>query len=193
VKIAITGGMGCGKSTVINALSDLLLDYRFGSYKFASYDAEIKRMYGHDWAFRDQLRHFFGTDVKAEVASIVFNNPERLKTLIWITEPPMKAFMEMVTSNPDVVVEVPMLYQLPGYPEMFDTVLAIWCDKETQRARIKNRDGLSDEMIDRKLAIQLSADEIASKADFVIDTSDGAVDVSEQLSVALRVAELKSL
>jgi hypothetical protein len=45
-------------------------------------------------------------------------------------------------------------------------------------------------MIDRKLAVQLSADEIASKADFVIDTSDGAIDVADQLSVALRVSEL---
>jgi dephospho-CoA kinase len=189
VKIAITGGMGCGKSTVINALADLL----HGEYQFASYDAEIKRMYGHDWVFREALRYFFGTDVKAEVASIVFNNPERLKTLMWITDDPMKAFMEKVTAFPDVVVEVPMLYQLPGYPEMFDKVFAVLCDKETQRARIRGRDGLSDEMIDRKLAIQLSADEIASKADFVIDTSDGAVDVKEQLSVALRVAELKSL
>jgi dephospho-CoA kinase len=69
-------------------------------------------------------------------------------------------------------------------------VLAIWCDKETQRARIKARDRLPDEMIDRKLAVQLSADEIASKADFVIDTSDGAIDVADQLSVALRVSEL---
>jgi hypothetical protein len=48
-------------------------------------------------------------------------------------------------------------------------------------------------MIDLKLAVQLSADEIASKADFVIDTSEGAIDVAEQLSVALRVAELKTV
>jgi dephospho-CoA kinase len=189
VKIAITGGMGCGKSTVMNALSDLLHD----EYRFASYDAEIKRMYGHEWAFRDELRYFFGTDVKAEVASIVFNNPERLNNLIWITAPYMKAFMEKVTAFPDVVVEVPMLYQLPGYPEMFDKVFAIWCDKETQRARIKTRDGISDELLDKKLNVQLSADEIAFKADFVIDTCDGAVDVKEQLLVALRVAELKNV
>lgn len=185
MKIALTGGMGCGKSTVLNALSDLL-----PHYKFASYDAEIKRMYGHDWKFRDDLRHYFGTDVKAEVASLVFSNPERLKTLVWLTEPPMRAFMEHVTSNLNVVMEVPMLYQLPGAPDLFDKVLAIWCDSATQRARIKARDGLSDEALDRKLAIQLSADEIASKADFVIDTSDGAVDVHVQLEVALRVAEL---
>jgi dephospho-CoA kinase len=189
VKIAITGGMGCGKSTVINALEDLLS----GEYRFASYDAEIKRMYKHDWVFREALRYFFGTDVKAEVASIVFNDPEKLKTLIWIIEPSMKAFMDKVTAFPNVVVEVPMLYQLSGYPEMFDKVIAIWCDKETQRARIKARDRLPDEMIDRKLAVQLSADEIASKADFVIDTSEGAIEVAEQLSVALRVAELKSM
>lgn len=193
MKIAITGGMGCGKSTVINALSDLLLDYKYGSYKFASYDAEIKRMYGHDWAFREALRDYLGTDVKSEVATLVFNNPQRLKTLVWITEPFMTAFMKTVTSNPNVVMEVPMLYQLPGAPELFDKVLAVWCDKEAQRSRIKSRDGLSDEMIDKKLAIQLSADEIAAKADFVIDTSDGAVDVHVQLEAVLRVAELKSV
>jgi dephospho-CoA kinase len=188
VKIALTGGMGCGKSRALDTLTDLL-----PHYKFASYDAEILRLYQRDWKFRDELRHHFGTDVKREVAGIVFNDPVKLHTLFEITETPMRVFMESVTGNLNVVMEVPMLFQIPGAPQLFDKVIAIWCDKETQRARIKNRDGLSDEMIDLKLAVQLSADEIASKADFVIDTSEGAIDVAEQLSVALRVAELKTV
>lgn len=185
MKISVTGGMGCGKSTVINALSDLL-----PHYQFASYDAEVKRLYNHDGEFREALRKNFGTLQKSEVATIVFNDRQKLDLLIKLTEVPMWKFFTRVTRNLNVAMEVPMLYQIPGASGLFDKVFAIWCDAETQRARIKARDGLSDEMIDRKLAIQLSPDEIASKADFVIDTSDGAVDVHVQLEAALRVAEL---
>ncbi len=188
MKIAITGGMGCGKSTVVNALSNIL-----PHYKFASYDSEILRLYGHDKEFKDALKRTFGTDVKSEISRIVFNNPEKLELLISWTDQPMRAFMDKVTSNLNVVMEVPMLFQIAGASLLFDKVLAVWCDKETQRARIKARDGISDDMIDRKLAGQLSVDEIASRADFVIDGSDGAVDVEEQLSLVLRVAELKSV
>jgi dephospho-CoA kinase len=185
VKIAVTGGMGCGKSTVLNVLDDLL-----PHYSFSSYDAEVLRLYLHDKDFKALLRQAFGTDVKSEISRIVFSNSSAMELLIALTERPMRAFMQKVAGNLNVVMEVPMLFQIPGAPQLFDKVLAIWCDKETQRARIKARDRLPDEMIDRKLAVQLSADEIASKADFVIDTSDGAIDVADQLSVALRVSEL---
>jgi dephospho-CoA kinase len=188
LKIAITGGMGCGKSTVLNVLSELLPHYKFGSY-----DAEVKRLYAHDAVFKSTLRLAFGTDVKSEIAKMVFSDPEKMQFLFNLTERPLRAFMEKVTSNLNCVLEAPMLFQIPGAPQLFDKVIAVWCDRETQRARIKARDGLPEEMIDRKLAVQFSPDEIALRSDFVIDTSDGAVDVAEQLSVALRVAELKSV
>ncbi len=188
MKIAITGGMGCGKSTVVNALSSIL-----PHYKFASYDSEILRLYGHDKEFKGTLKRTFGTDVKSEISRLVFNNPEKMELLLSLTDNPMRTFMEKVAGNPNVVMEVPMLFQIHGASLMFDKVFAVWCDKETQRARIKARDGITDELIDLKLGAQLSVDEIASRADFVIDGSDGAVDVEEQLSVILRVAELKSV
>jgi dephospho-CoA kinase len=186
MKIAITGGMGCGKSTVVNMLCEHLPEY-----KVASYDAEVKRMYAHDDAFRATLRQAFGTDAKSEVARMVFNDREKMKALFDLTLEPMNAFLGRVTSVPNIVVEVPMIHQIPYATRFFDTVFAVWCDPKTQRERIRERDGLSDEMINKKLKWQLSPDEIARRSNFVIDTSDDAVDLYEQLSVILRVASLK--
>jgi dephospho-CoA kinase len=185
VKIAITGGMGCGKSTVIKVLGELL-----PHYQFASYDAEVLRLYICDKEFKATLKQAFGTDVKSEISRMVFSSPDAMEFLIALTERPMRAFMEKVAGNLNVVMEVPMLFQIPGAQQLFDKVLAVWCDAETQRARIKGRDNLTDEMVDARLRRQLPVDEIASRSHFVIDTSDGAVDVNEQLSVVLRVAEI---
>ena len=186
MKIAITGGMGCGKSTVINALHE-----HFGDeYLYGSYDSEVLRMYRHDEVFKAMLRAELGTDSKKEVAAIVFNDPAKMQWLIKATEAPLYSFLQKATSHPNVVIEVPLLFEMPGLRDMFDIAIAVWCDEETQRIRIKARDKISDDMIDRKLKMHLSNDEKALQADYVVDTSVGAVNQLDQILVIMRVAEL---
>lgn len=186
MKIAITGGMGCGKSTIINMLSEMLPK----SYCFASYDAEVQRMYERDWCFRDALRHHFGTDDRGAVSRIVFGNPERLDLLQKLAMPPLQHRMQYLTSTPDVLMEVPMLFQIPGAPVMFEKVIAICCDRETQKKRIRQRDAIPEAVIEAKLANQWPLEEIAERADFVIDTNEGAVDVRVQLEPIVRIIQL---
>ena len=186
MRIAITGGMGCGKSRVLDALSEILGD----TYRYGSYDAEVLRMYRCDEVFKSMLRAELGTDIRSEVAAIVFNDPVKLKWLIEVTDAPMREFMTRATSHKNVVVEVPMLFEIPGIRDMFDIAIAVWCDEETQLARIRKRDKITDERIRSKLSVGMSATERANWSDYVIDTSDGAVDVREQLEVVLRVASL---
>lgn len=186
MRIALTGGMGCGKSRTLDALAEILGD----TYRYDSYDAEILRMYRSDERFKAMLRAELGTDIRSEVAAIVFNDPVKLKWLIEVTDAPMRDFLIRRTALPNVVVEVPMLFEIPGVLDMFDIAIAVWCDEETQLERIRKRDNISEDRIRTKLAVGLNADERARRADYVIDTSDGAVDVYEQLEVVLRVAKL---
>lgn len=83
-----------------------------------------------------------------------------------------------------------MLYQIPGAREMFDKVIAVCCDRETQLKRIRGRDAIPEAVIEAKLANQLPLEEIAGKADFVIDTNEGAVDVRVQLEPIVRIIQL---
>lgn len=192
MRIAITGGMGCGKSTVVDALASIFrsVDIFKEDYRFASYDSEILRMYRYDEDFRSRLREHFGTDSKQEVAALVFSDPEKMAWLIDETGPRMFSFMQKVTNEPNVVVEVPMLFEIGNLQHMFDITICVWCDEQTQRERIRARDKLSDDMIDRKLKMHLSNDEKAARSDYVIDTSDDAVDLFEQLETFLRVAKI---
>jgi dephospho-CoA kinase len=184
MKIVITGGMGCGKSTVLEAMRDLLPDYFFDSY-----DREILWLYAQKW-FQAELLKEFGTAVKWQVASIVFGDPEKMARLVAIADPHMREFLSKVAAKPDVVIEIPMFYEIGGLEPMFDKVFAVWCAEDDQWARIRARDGIPDSRIKEKLSVQMDSREKARRADFVIDTSDGAVDVREQLEVALRVAML---
>jgi predicted metal-dependent HD superfamily phosphohydrolase len=59
--------------------------------------------------------------------------------------------------------------------------VAVVCGEELQRARVKVRDGASDEKVSRILAAQLSTATKAAMADFVVDTSAGLESVTAQL------------
>ena len=60
------------------------------------------------------------------------------------------------------------------------------CSPETQRARIKSRDGFSDEKISSILALQLPLHEKAFMSDYVIETDGTPEESIDQLEKILK-------
>jgi dephospho-CoA kinase len=180
MKLAITGGVASGKSTVLRIFRE--------SGAFAISADEISRRLtapGGPLTIKiiEQLGPQYAapsspqTIDRARLGRDVFHDKSLRERLEALTHPPivaeMRRLMEDALSNGSnelVAVEVPLLYEA-GLQDMFDKVLVVWCDPETQFSRLKSRlPGLSDNELSERTQSQIPLDEKRGRADYVIDS-----------------------
>lgn len=145
IYVAVTGGIGSGKSTVIGMIRKM-------GYPVFSAD-EISRTIYADPGIQEKIeRHFpeciseMGID-RAKLSGIVFSDKDRLEMLNSITHPAImeNLFLEMEKSTSVLVfAEVPLLFE-EGYERRFDQVIVVLRDRESRIASVQVRDGLSKE------------------------------------------------
>lgn len=182
MRIAVTGNIGCGKTTVMAELRRLMP----GVAHF-NFDEAVRELYSADENFRCELRKAFGTEDRAYVASAVFQSPSAMNQLNDITRKPLMQRLRTALRQERILIEFPLLFEMAECIEEVDFVIAVVCDEATQRERVARRDRATPEKIDGVLASQFHAATKAALADFVIDTSPGAEPLSAQLSSLMRV------
>ena len=174
--IGLTGGIASGKSTVSRALREL------GAIVIDADEVAHTIMEPGKPAWEDIIEHFGSGVLNADqtidrekLGAIVFNNPERLQVLNQITHPRVgEQFKQIITtlraekSDAVLFMEVPLLYET-HMERICDEVWVVWVDEETQIQRLMKRDGLSREDALKRIDAQMSLDEKARRADFVID------------------------
>ena len=105
---------------------------------------------------------------RSAVASRVFGDEERRKWLEGILWPRVGArvmeFRESVQEGPAAVVEVPLLFE-SGMESVFDKTIAVVAPEDLRAERAAAR---GHELVDARTAAQLSQDEKAQRADFVV-------------------------
>jgi dephospho-CoA kinase len=147
-------------------------------------------------AWEDIVEHF-GSEVlnpdqtidREKLGAIVFNDPEKLQVLNQITHPRVgEQFKQMIkdikSQQADAVlfIEVPLLYET-HMDRICDEVWVVWVDEETQIQRLMKRDGLSREDALKRIDAQMSLDEKARRADFVIDNRFSVEETIESATI----------
>lgn len=170
LNVAITGGIGAGKSEALRAFA------RHGAAT-ASADEIVHRLYA-DPEVRQALverwgdRVLSGEDVdRKRVGGIVFADRDELAWLESLLHPRVvaeQARWRAEQTAPLAVVEVPLLYETGG-ESRFDAVVVITAPEETRRARTEVAD------VAERQGRLLSDDEKAAKADFVY-VNDGSLE-----------------
>lgn len=163
MKIAVTGGIGSGKSKVMQLLKQQ--GYTTFScdeiYKDVSQSAEYVRQIAE--VFPECIKD--NTLDKKRLAEIIFVNPERRVQLNAIAHPLImqSLFLQMQNCNSNLVfAEVPLLFE-GKFENDFDFVIIVQRDLEKRISAIKNRDGLSDEEIESRLQSQIDYSSIEFK------------------------------
>ena len=193
--IGITGGVGAGKSTVLDFLEE----------KYQAYVMKADEI-GHlvmepDTACYQQILACFGEEILAEdqkidrkkLGAIVFADREKLAMLNAIVHPAVKEFikntvlMEKQTEKvPFVVVEAALLLE-EHYEEICDEIWYIYVDDAVRRVRLKQSRGYSDRKIDDILKNQQKDSVFRKSCQFVVDNSSDFVENTfEQMDRGLK-------
>jgi dephospho-CoA kinase len=201
LRVGLTGGIGCGKSTVAAMMRELgchVLDadklaHRLTEPGRPAY-AEVVREFGP--AILDAAGR---VDRKA-LGAIVFADPARLARLNAILHPLVVAeedreFQRLAQEDPDgvAVVEAALLIEA-GYYQRLDRLVVVWCEPTQQLQRLTDPAfgrSMTREQAERRVAAQLGLDEKRKLADDQIDCS-GTLEQTRQQVVTL-VERLKRL
>jgi dephospho-CoA kinase len=186
--VGLTGGLGAGKSTALAALEEL------GAAVLSS-DAVVHELYEGD-ELRDAVVERFGAEVapggvvdRAAVARHAFAEPEDrawLEGLIWPRVGARVAgWLEQVRARTPppkaAVVEVPLLFEA-GLKDLYDATIAVVSGEELRRARASAR---GHELVDERAARQLTQEEKAGLATFVVRNDGTVEDMRRELSSVL--------
>lgn len=177
VLVGITGNIGSGKSTVCNIIKNK-------AFSVISCDEKTEEAYK---IAKTQLQLTFGKEIydgesvdKKKLAQIVFNNNELRKKLNDILHPVILEIIKMEVNrfNGAVFVEVPLLFEA-GFQSFFDEIWLVISSKSKIIDRVKLRDDISKEDVEKRINSQISDNEKIEKANVVI-RNDSSLDKLEQ-------------
>ncbi|HEX3693303.1 MAG TPA: dephospho-CoA kinase [Solirubrobacteraceae bacterium] len=187
--VGLTGGMGAGKSTALTALEQL-------GARTLSTDAVVHELYG-DERVRDAVVERWGEEVAPEgvvdrsaVAAKAFAGGEQerrwLEGLIWpLVGERIAAWVQQVRAlrpaPKAAVIEVPLLFEA-GMQGGFDATVAVIADEDTRRRRA---DGRGHALAGERAARQLSQQEKAQLATFVVRNDGSVEDLRRELAAVL--------
>ena len=175
MKIAIIGGIGSGKSSVLSLLAsygERVCDCDEIYRKICELPAYIAQIEKEFDAVKD------GKIDKTKLAKIVFSDKEKLSLLNSLSHHLVFAEIDKIykESDSNLFVEVSAFsVEMKSY---FDEVVFVRSEKSTRVDRVKKRDGHEEERILSVMSRQMSAEEMESVADFVI-VNDGSLQALE--------------
>lgn len=185
--IGIMGGVGSGKSTVLD-----YLEKNYCAYIIQSDHVAKEIMEPGFTAFEEMSKAFPEVIVDGKIdsqklAAIVFNNKEKLQLLNSIAHPAtIKEIISRIkNSDSDIVVVESALLIGTGIEEYCDELWFVFCEKEKRIARLMESRGYTREKAEGIIANQPSDEEYNAKADEFIDNSYSENDTREKIDLLL--------
>lgn len=187
-KVAITGGVACGKSLVRKYLAEL------GAIAVDA-DAIVHQLLTPETQLGKKIIELFGTGIivngkisRERIAKKAFLNPKLLRSLEELLHPPVYEEIERrfqdESKRPDApplfVAEVPLLFESGG-EVFFDVTVAIVANREKCWERYRTATGNEREDFDRRMARQLNEEEKAKRADYVIRNDSTSKELRESV------------
>ena len=177
--IAVTGGIGSGKSSALKILAD-------AGYKTLSADEIVCELYERK-EIRALLKPLFPTAVNGDdyiidrknIAEQTFSNKEKHLALTELITPMVMAeILKRTDQNELCFVEVPLLFEC-GFEEMFDDVIVIMRTLNKRIESVMNRSNLTKEQVMARISNQFNYD-VADLSNYIIVKNDFGIDELKQ-------------
>jgi len=183
-KVGLTGGIGCGKSTVARIFSELnvpVLDADDIAHRLV--EKGQPALVTIQQAFATAALNPDGSLNRHYLREQIFSDPEQKQKLESILHPlifkSLQAELEQLIA-PYCIISIPLLFET-GMTHLVDRILVIDCSVETQIERVKIRDKLTVARIQSIIDNQVSRAFRKAKADDLIDNSNTDYRLAEQV------------
>jgi len=170
--VAITGSIGCGKTTIAKIVGKL-------GYTVFDVDGWVRRLYFKKDFIKVIQEHFpavaeNGQVNKRALRNIVFSDNRQLKVLEGLIHPFLRETLKDVIRknacrNDIFFIDVALLFEM-GWDKYCDFILVADVDYEIQKQRVINRDKVTAEDFDKINNVQLSNSYKINLADVVVNT-----------------------
>ncbi len=190
IRVGVTGGIGSGKTTLCEI---------FSKCDIPVYDSDTraKQLMNSSADIHRELIAAFGEQAfvngelnRSYIASIVFNDDNKLEQLNAIVHPQVRAdFMEWSAqfegSVPYVILESAILFN-SGFDQSVDFTVAVVAPEEMRIERVCTRSEITADQVRERIAKQLSDDELQHRANYMVvnifrEDLDGAAQRLDQI------------
>jgi dephospho-CoA kinase len=197
LRVALTGGIGTGKSYVAGRLAA-------AGVPVVDADQLARDVVSPGRPALAAVVERFGPGVldergalrRAALAALVFADAEARRALEAIVHPAVRRgidefFATLPSATAVAVADIPLLFET-GRAGDFDAVIVAACPPELQVSRVMARDGATEVEVRQRMAAQLPIEEKAKRADYVIDTGGSFQDTDAAVRGVLEALRQRS-
>lgn len=185
LKIGLTGGIGSGKSTVAKVFETLGIPVYYA-------DSAARHLMNSDPGLKEAILSEFGPEAYTDhqlnrsfLAARVFNDPQALDKLNRLVHPvtirDAEEWMQKQNS-PYTIKEAALLFE-SGANKGLDLVIGVSAPQPLRIKRVKERDGLSEEEVLKRISRQMNEAEKMSLCDEVILNNEQELVIPQVLAL----------
>lgn len=187
ISVGITGGIGSGKTTVCRFFERLGIPVYYA-------DRSAKALMEEDRDLANAIQKVFGkaaylpdgTPDRAYLASAVFGDHEKLRQLNALIHPAVRKdaarWISEQSGVPYFLYEAAILFE-SGHARTFERIITVYAPEELRIRRVTERDGMTREAVQSRMAHQLPEEEKMKNADFIIYNDGEQSLVSQVLKI----------
>ena len=171
ILVGLTGGIGSGKSTVINYFKEL------GTTCYQA-DDEAKKLMNSDKGLIKKIKNSFGDSIyinskldRKKLSAIVFTDKQKLELLNSIVHPYVNRHFDNYCKGLEdiyIIKEVAIIFEI-GTQNKFDKIILVRAPKEDRVKRIINRDKCNRQDAINRINNQIADYDKIDQCDFIID------------------------
>lgn len=183
--IGLTGGIGCGKTTVANLFAD------FG-ITILDADQITRELVSVGSPLLEEIKQYFGPQMLKDNGELdrqalrqhIFNQKDERIWLEKLLHPAVRQLMSdriHTATSPYVILVIPLLIENLPHP-LIQRILVVDCDEATQLRRASQRDHSSPEQIQAIMSQQVSRTKRLQHADDIIENSGDLRKLKEEVT-----------
>lgn len=191
LNIGLTGGYGCGKSTVLKLFADLgwrTVQTDQISHSILQSDPTVRQKVHERWS--DAVLNDEGSICRKKIAEIVFSDKNQLIWLEQLLHPKIISnYEELIELNPGLnyLVEVPLLFE-KRLENTFDFTVCVMCSDPVAIQRM-NFSSNSSQEFKRRNRLQFPVQSKAVAADFIIYNSGNLAFLKKQVTHLFKIVD----